>query len=636
MNWNHLVGYFRHQWAKMHPGPAPDTTPPSIPQGLTIGTKTGSTIAMSWLASTDSGGSGLKGYTIQQSLTQNGVYTNVGTALAPIVSFVAPNLSYSTTYWFKVLAFDNVGNNSAASTAASGTTLANQAPVFTVAPATFAPSGLPANVQFTAVDPEGLAITYSLVGSPANISINSSTGLVTVSSGAVYQTVTVRAADPSGLSTDTSFTLNILTLNNPGYQSWTIGVPVSLQLVASGGGGTKTYSASGLPTSVTINVNTGLISGTPTIATTSSITATVTDTVSGSTSQTFGWMVQAAQTGLVFSTNFAGIVNTFNGRYNYSGSSPTGSYSAGDSYYFVGTDNSVSPVQVFNRDTPAIWGSGPYPVGNYPAGLWQNWIVSIDSRVNQDGIFLTPPNRYGLSMESLAVSDRPSSGETTAVRVWHKARYRQPDQLLWLLSTIGVTTANKMVYERFKVRFLSAARASSGVGYIQGLDSSRLGARTEPGGFFCVFIDHKYNESQTRTRAMLGIVWDSGANAYRMRAYNDVQTGGVTVGGVPHTAWYQWNLNWGPVVQEDVWYTVEFASRPGNTASRGLLFLAVNGTVYANTQAQSVGDGEGENWVEMMIFQNYQSDEIAGSQKEITGLQVYNAWPSDASAPHVL
>jgi hypothetical protein len=307
--WDYFVGYFRHQWAKMHPGPVPDTTPPTVPTGLTIGTRTGSTIAMSWNPSTDSGGSGLKGYTIQQSLTQNGIYTAVGTALAPTTSFIAPNLSYSTTYWFKVLAFDNTGNNSAASSAVSGPTLANNPPVFTVAPTTFAPSGLPANVQFTAVDPEGLVVTYSLVGSPANISINSNTGLVTVSSGATYQTITVRATDPFGMSADVSCLLNILTLNNPGAQSWTVGVAVSLQLVALGGSGTKTYSASGLPTGVTLNTGTGLISGTPTTATTSSITATVTDS-SGSTSQTFGWTVAATgalATGQPFTVSGSGF-----------------------------------------------------------------------------------------------------------------------------------------------------------------------------------------------------------------------------------------------------------------------------------------------------------------------------------------
>lgn len=337
---------------------------------------------------------------------------------------------------------------------------------------------------------------------------------------------------------------------------------------------------------------------------------------------------------LVFATNFAEIAEYRSGYYNYNLStgqpaSPT-IFAAGDSYYFTGTDSSLRPAQSFDKDTPAIWGTGPYPVGNNPAGLWQNWIVSVNERVTNNGeAFLTPPNRFGVLFDNLAANDRPPTGEATAMRIWHKARYRQPDQLLFILTTSGAMTSNRMVYERFYIRFLSAAKASSGVGYLQGLDSVRL---NHPGNYFCVFVDHKYNNSQTKTRAMLGIAYNNGA--YRFDAYNDVQTGGVVLAGTSRPAWYSWNHGYGPAIEEDVWYQVEFASRPGNANGRGLLWCAIDGQVIVNTTNQTVSDGDTENWAEMMVFQNYQSDEIAGSQKQVTAMRVYDAFSSDASTPH--
>ena len=83
-------------------------------------------------------------------------------------------------------------------------------------------------------------------------------------------------------------------------RGWNIRVPgqpdrygVSLQLVGgSPDGKTLTYSATGLPAGLSINADTGLISGTITAAAGSyTVTATVTDTSNLSASQTFTWQV---------------------------------------------------------------------------------------------------------------------------------------------------------------------------------------------------------------------------------------------------------------------------------------------------------------------------------------------------------
>ena len=69
-------------------------------------------------------------------------------------------------------------------------------------------------------------------------------------------------------------------MTNPGNQTGTVGTAVSLQIHAtdSASGQTLTYSATGLPAGLSINSSTGLISGTPTTAGTSSVTVTATDT----------------------------------------------------------------------------------------------------------------------------------------------------------------------------------------------------------------------------------------------------------------------------------------------------------------------------------------------------------------------
>lgn len=76
------------------------------------------------------------------------------------------------------------------------TTTGNEAPVFSVSPPTASLPSTGGTIQFTATDPEGATITYSL-SARAGFSINTSTGLVTVTSAAAGSTgnITVTASD---------------------------------------------------------------------------------------------------------------------------------------------------------------------------------------------------------------------------------------------------------------------------------------------------------------------------------------------------------------------------------------------------------------------------------------------------------
>ncbi|MFJ6663364.1 putative Ig domain-containing protein [Streptomyces sp. NPDC091383] len=85
---------------------------------------------------------------------------------------------------------------------------------------------------------------------------------------------------------------NTVSVTNPGSQSTTTGSSVSLSVKASDSAGAAlTYSASGLPTGLSINSSTGVISGTASTAGTYQVTVTATDSTGATGSTSFTWTV---------------------------------------------------------------------------------------------------------------------------------------------------------------------------------------------------------------------------------------------------------------------------------------------------------------------------------------------------------
>ncbi len=127
---------------------APDTTPPAVPVVLSA-TATGSaSIALSWLASSDSGGSGLAGYRI----FRNGGTTAVATVASNATAYSDTGLAPDTLYSYVLRAFDGAGNESASSNAVSARTA--------VSPDTTPPTA-PSNLTATLTPQGSVSLTWT-------------------------------------------------------------------------------------------------------------------------------------------------------------------------------------------------------------------------------------------------------------------------------------------------------------------------------------------------------------------------------------------------------------------------------------------------------------------------------------------
>ena len=172
-----------------------DTTPPTVPTGLTATAFSSTQINLSWTASTDN--VGVTGYRIYRDGSQ--VTTTAGT------SYQDTGRSPSTTYTYRVAAYDAAGNVSAQSSQASATTPA--------LPDTQAPTV-----------PKGLKATV-ISSTQINLSWTASTDNVGVEGYKIYQNGTQigTTADTSyqstGLKASTSYSYRVAAYDGAGNTS---------------------------------------------------------------------------------------------------------------------------------------------------------------------------------------------------------------------------------------------------------------------------------------------------------------------------------------------------------------------------------------------------------------------------------
>jgi pullulanase len=167
--------------------------PPTAPTGLTAGTVTSSSAALSWTASTSS--AGVAGYNI----LRNG--TKVGTSTT--TSYTDSGLSAATAYTYTVSAYDASGNTSSASSSITVTTLA------VVVPPT-APTGLTAGT----ITSSSVALSWTASTSSAGVA-----GYNILRSGVKVGTSTTTSYTDTGLLASTSYSYTVTAFDSAGNTS---------------------------------------------------------------------------------------------------------------------------------------------------------------------------------------------------------------------------------------------------------------------------------------------------------------------------------------------------------------------------------------------------------------------------------
>jgi parallel beta-helix repeat protein len=154
------------------------------------------------------------------------------------------------------------------------------APVVTSASSATGTVGVAFNYQITATNSP---TSFDAFGLPAGLSVNTATGLIsgTPTTSATYS-VTVSATNAGGTGTKTlSVVINPVqapVITSPATATGTVGVAFTYQITATNS--PTSFSANSLPAGLSVNRNTGLISGTPTNAgTTSNIVIRATNAI---------------------------------------------------------------------------------------------------------------------------------------------------------------------------------------------------------------------------------------------------------------------------------------------------------------------------------------------------------------------
>ena len=178
---------------------ASDTTPPSIPTGLSASAASLSQINLSWTASTDD--VGVAGY----GVFRNGL--QVGTTSA--TAYSDTGLAAGTSYTYAVDAFDSAGNLSAQSSSISATTLTDATP----------PS-VPSNLVATPVSASQINLSWS--ASTDNVGV---TGYKIYRNGVQVGTTAATSYSDSTLSASTGYSYMVAAYdaaNNASAQSGSV------------------------------------------------------------------------------------------------------------------------------------------------------------------------------------------------------------------------------------------------------------------------------------------------------------------------------------------------------------------------------------------------------------------------------
>jgi YD repeat-containing protein len=184
-----------------------DSTPPSVPTGVTGSAASSTTVNLSWVASTDNtGGSGIAGYKIYRAGVQMG--TSATTTYSDTTTLG------TTAYSYTVAAYDNASNTSAQSAAFPITTPDTIAPPVPGGLTASAPASGTVNLAWTGVtDTGGSGLAgYKIYRAGAQIGTSATTSYSdTTTLGTTAYTYTVAAYDNAANTSGQSTGVNVTT-----------------------------------------------------------------------------------------------------------------------------------------------------------------------------------------------------------------------------------------------------------------------------------------------------------------------------------------------------------------------------------------------------------------------------------------
>jgi len=184
-----------------------DTTAPSVPAGLNSPTRTATSVALAWNASTDNaGGSGVAGYDVYRNGTSVGSPTGT--------TFTVSGLSPSTTYQFRVRARDNAGNASAQSAALSVTTLSNTCSTV---------PGVPGNLRSPSKTNNSVSLAWNSVSAGANCTVQ----YRVFRNGTQVAQVGATSHNVTGLSAGTTYQFRVAAISEAGSSAQSAALSVT-------------------------------------------------------------------------------------------------------------------------------------------------------------------------------------------------------------------------------------------------------------------------------------------------------------------------------------------------------------------------------------------------------------------------